>query len=71
MGLDLFCAVREGFLEEVVSHWALKEESDTQGGGDYYMSRDRGPASQKEYRSLQGCRKKTRVSCQVSALQPD
>lgn len=38
-GLDLLCAVKEGFLEEVVPCWALKEESDTQGRGDY-VSRD-------------------------------
>ena len=31
VGLDLFCVVREGCLEEVTSHWALKGESDPPG----------------------------------------
>lgn len=35
VGLDFFCVIKEGFLEEVVSHWAVKEESDAQGRGDY------------------------------------
>lgn len=35
VGLDYFCVIKEGFLEEVVSHWAVKEESDAQGRGDY------------------------------------
>lgn len=32
--LELLCAVREGFLEEVMPHWALKEDLDAQSRGE-------------------------------------
>lgn len=45
-GFDLLCAVKEGFPGEAVPRWALKEESDAQGRGDY-MSGGTGTIHQK------------------------
>lgn len=48
----MLCAVKEGFLEEVMPRWALKEESDAQGGD--YVSRETGIICQKGVQVVPG-----------------